>query len=255
MPKEETFNIEYNGSTYSIPISNLKFQHGYAVVTYGVTCSTCSNRNWRDQNYTLMGVVDKNYETVLNFERYYNDINIFPGENLIATTHTLGEKGNRVCEKYTNYHYKIYNGKAVYYNKLTSQNFEIVNDKIIKLKCDSSESLYSVEEGKEISERFFSIGDYKKYRKDLNERFAEAKYRLELPQLNKKTLLACLIDEKGKIRSPLYNTTTKRYIDTSSPEFNFRVALISIIDEITNNTDKESSISSILSDGIKPIKK
>ena len=230
----ETFRIQYDGSTFKIPKSSVNFEHGYAVVDYEAN----KNSSVPNRRYKIMGVVDKDYETVLPFEECYTDIKLFDEGNIIVQF--IRGKGDfeEYKEKIETHHIKMYDKVAVHVCELNVWKYEVVNDKTIKLISFYS-SLYDVTSKLEISERFTSIGNFEKLREDLDERFAEARYCF--PVSGKNRTLYCLINEEGNIRTPLFDQSTNTYIDTSSNEFNFEQT----IEKLRREMNQEVPVSEV----------
>lgn len=232
MENNEKFAIQYDGSTYEIPKSSLDFKHGYAVVKYEVNENSCDRKKWNGYSYTLSGVIDEDYDTVLPFEGYYRDINVLQEGNVIAKVLVTGGCGDQSYIRYVNRHFKIEGKESLEFKEFDSWEHKVINDRTIKIDVPSS-VLYDVVKGKYVSDFFSSIGDFKKVREDIDEKFAEAKLNIKYP-ISKDYFfsLVCFIDEKGKIRSPIFNTYTGTYIDTSEPNFSLLGTLLSIDDEI-----------------------
>ncbi len=239
MKNIDTFKIYYDGSAFDIPKDNVKFENGYAVVSYEVNKHT-GGWKWEGYDYTLKGVIDEEYDTVIDFKGWYRKIKIFPSGNVMVKIHISGGDGEQAYVRYENHHFKIEGKKSHVVKEFESWDYNRVNETIIQFKTDPtnsySEALYDVVKGQYISERFSSIGNFDKIVENSEEKFALATKNIYYKSSDNVCKVICYIDENANIRSPLYCTHNNSQIDTSSQDFDFEETINKIKRQMDEDT-------------------
>lgn len=253
MENNEMFYISYDDVLYEIPKSEVEFIEGYGVVTYEV------NKNSNLPKYSISGVVDEDFNTVLDFEKYYTDIRIFPDGNFITNIHIEVFKPDAAYDKYRMHQYRVTidddgNEKAKLAAEFNIFNYDIINETTIQINSIFKTFLYNVVDREVISENYCRIGEFKKVREDLDERLAKAKARIHIDGVPDSYYLIGYINESGEIRSNLYNTFSKTFIDTSGEDFDLTDTVVAEYRKMRQCIQNERNADEILISNIEPKK-
>lgn len=228
MNNKNTFQIIFNERNIDVPKENIEFQNGYAVIktTIKTTAKSGWAGYWYDYDLDLMGVIDENFDTVLEFKGWYSDIQVFPEGNLIVQVRFSGGDGEQSYTIYKNQHYKINGCLSTKVDELDILGYDKINETTIKAKNrgfgSGFEALYDVVKGKYISEKFSVIENFEQQNEGNSEKFAKAIMRLASDDGTKNVCdIICFIDELGMIRTSLYNTYSDSIIETNTEGFDF----------------------------------
>lgn len=245
MSNDNMFQINFKGKSINIPKENAHFQNGYAVIEKTIVSEAKEYDLWYPYNLKLMGVVDENYDTVVDFKGWNQDIQIFPEGNIIVKVSISGGDGEQSYIRYENRHYKINGKQTKIVDKLDFSEYERINNTTIKVKIrnyhEYFDVLYDVVDGKFISEKFTSIGNFEKQNEEIQLKLAKAIMRLPYNDGTRNVCeIVCYIDESGTIRSSLYNSHTNSMIETTTNEFNFSQTVELIQKQILKDNAKKT---------------
>lgn len=210
---------------------------------------------WDVKTLTIKGVIDQNFATIVPFKAYYEEIQIFPGGNIILTERFSGGDGEQSYTRYDNTHYRIVNGTLQKVRNLESSRYLKINETTIQIRNNpfysGFEALYDVVQGKIISERFTTIGGFEQHGE---ENLAQAIIRLPYPETDNVWEVICYIDADGMIRTPLYNSYSNCLIDTTDKSFQLANTIDGIKKQIAKDTGDRAQVVKELIKTVQPKK-
>lgn len=224
--------INIKGKEESFDLDNLDYQFGLAIVKL-----IRMNGNKESQ---LSGVLNMNGDIVLPFEDNYKKIEIFPENNLIIVVNKGYIEETEISLVETS-HYKYSNGKLVLIDNSLSNNYERISETVITTSILDKEGkrgmvVYDVADGRILSERFNTIGEFEI--QPNGEYLARATtilyYRGEKGTFYD---IVCYLDKYGKIKTKIYNSYANK-IEVLGEETTYR----EIIKRICEEMDKDAEI-------------
>lgn len=205
----ETFNVTYKNNNYQISKLDIKFTHGYGIGE--IKLENPLRIKWGNKfNYgtQIKGVIDSNYQTVLEFNDY-QQIHILPNGNIMAKVIHNNEPS--IIEYQ---HYKLINKAFKKISTFHANCFKIISHDTLKISFDEFDILYNLTKGKYVSDQFTTIESFES-KANFPEKLALAVY--ETPYCD----IDCYIDINGKIRTPLFISESNVQINTKEKDFDF----------------------------------
>ncbi len=205
----ETFNVTYKNENYQISKSDIKFTHGYGIGE--IKLQNPLRKKWGNKyNYEtkIKGVIDENYQTVLEFNDY-QQINILPNGNIMVKIMRYNELDSIEYQ-----HFKLINKTFKKISVFKANQYEIINHDTLKISFDDFDILYNLTKGKYVSDQFTTIGRFVR-KENFQVKLALAVY--ETPYCD----IDCYIDINGKIRTPLFLSESNVQINTTEKDFDF----------------------------------
>ena len=225
--------INIKGKEEKFDLENLDYQFGLAIVTL-----TRKVKNSND-DIELKGVLNMDGDIVLPFEGFYKKIEIFPENNIIIVVN----KGNieETVSWVETRHHKYTGGKLELIDKSLSNNYERISETAITTSIVDKEGkrgmvVYDVADGRILSERFNTIGEYSI--QPNGECLAKATTILYYSG-EKGTFydIDCYLDTSGKIKTNIYNSYANK-IEVLDKNTSYRELIRRICDEM----DKDAEI-------------
>lgn len=225
--------ITIKGKEEKFDLDNLDYQFGLAIVTL-----VRKKRN-SDDNIELKGVLNMNGDIVLPFEGFYRKIEIFPENNLIIVVNKGNMEGT--VSWVETRHHKYTSGKLELIDKSLSNNFKRISETAITTSILDKEGkrgmvVYDVADGRILSERFSTIGEF-----DIqpNGEYL-AKATTVLYYGGKKGSfydIDCYLDVSGKIKTKIYNSYANK-MEILDENTSYR----ELIERICDEMDKDAEI-------------
>lgn len=209
-------------------LDRLQLMDGYSV--YKVNALPVDFFN--ETEYLLVNKSDEVISQGRNFIKLFNNGNIME----IKKIPTYGRKcGYIPCLCFA----RLNNGKIQIINSYMEAKPIQLNDNVIKIisPLKKAEFLYDIEQGKQITPLFSSITDFEVYsHKDDN---GNELYTTKIAMATKKIgeyEVKAYIDINGKFVSDLYDSFSKKFIDTQDLNFDFESYLINLQHLIETNS-------------------
>jgi len=215
MGKRETHGIKNSeGHTIVMDIEVPGFKYGYGSVQV-------SKSNFGQAEYAI---VNPQFEAIMHTYGYKSDITFYRNGEVVI----ISDDKKRLLT-----HYRIMNEKPRVINRYSGASK--INRSLFKVRVsDNLVALYDVTKCSLITGGFSEIEDFN-HHSGLNCKLAIATYRLPYPNRpNEYAEISCIIDDLGRIRSPLYSSYDDMFYPTGTKEFNFNQVVQETKDKITN---------------------
>jgi len=217
MDKNKMFQIYYEGKNYEIEKSKVNFSYGYGIVKKIISNMS---RSWG--KLELIGVVDSEFNTVIAFEAYYHDIQLFPEGNVILQERYSGGDGEQAYSGLKYYHGRI--TEKGHFSKLDKiSEYQKINETTLKMRNNNAKFiLYDLKEARIISPGFSEIDDFLYLDDNSNKRIAKSTLKLScMDGTDNDCYVICYIDEAGKIVSAIWNSFDNQFMAADNIDFDF----------------------------------
>ena len=192
-------NLKKEKTTYEIlhyKKENEKFINDYAVVR-------AYSKNNKELNQKWLGIIDKEYETVIDFKQWKN-IELFPNNQ--ALVQRIDIHNNTIT-----YHIDL-NERII---KNIFNNYQKLNDNVIIAESEGKVGLYDIRKSSFISNLFDEIKPFEK----INNTYVALAIKYLNKEENNPLSIMCYINSEGKISSPIYNEATNTYEEITKYAF------------------------------------
>lgn len=217
MAKKDLFEFTYNGETYSVDKSSIKFSNGYGVIEKNVKLSVRTwGGYWTTEDATLRGVVDEEFNIVLDVKSNFTEIEIFPGGNIMVGQFYYGGDGEQTFIRLSYYHYQVIDGIPEMRNKVGIGEYSKIDDTTLRISNGSFKALYDLTTAELITPRFTKIGKFKWVPNSDNLYIAQCVLTITSSSDSQISYdIICYIDKSGALRSSIYVSQADSLIEVS----------------------------------------
>lgn len=196
----QSFKMDFQGLEFVLRKNDVDFSRGLGVIkaTFNVVC------DGDVVNEELIGVVDKNYETVLELTplSYIRKLCVIDEANVVFNTYDFELFHTVVTPEGNIYTYLIEGFDFVY-----------LGADILRISDGKVKSLFNIKTNTFISSDFSYIGDFE-YQEEYQEKLAEAWLFIDIDGSNYEQVITYL-DEEGQVATSYYAVNSNMFFDKS----------------------------------------